>query len=203
MRKKYILGLIALICMLLTIYYIMDTLAIFESIVTGEVEVQNGKWIIHINNTDISTGNNKEFVIDQIDIEGSNRIEQGKIAPGLSGKFDVVIDPNGTDVSVRYDIEFDLSKLEGTKIRINSIEETEMGNMFIQTGENTYTGIILLDDIRNGAKHNITAQFDWQEDETTDEEDSKIGAIPNNKISIPVSVKVSQYLGEEVEEYSK
>lgn len=201
MKLKSIIGIIALVCILLTVIIAVNTFSIFESKVIGNIDVQNAKWIIHINNTDISTGKIKEFIIDKIDISGNDRTETGKIAPGLSGKFDIEIDPSGTQVSVRYDISFDLSKLEGTKIKINSIKETEVGNMFVQTGENIYTGIIPLSDIQNGVKNNITVEFEWNEDETTDEEDSKIGKIPNNKISIPVSIKASQYLGEEIEEY--
>lgn len=202
MRKNVALVIMG-IGILFTIYEILNTFAIFESKVTGEVEVQNAKWIIHINNTDITTGESKKFVIDQIDIDGNNRTAEGKIAPGLSGNFNIMIDPKGTDVTVRYDMEFDLSKLEGTKIQINSIEETEMGNSFVKTGENTYTGIISLSDIKKGVKHNITVKFEWQEDETTNQEDSQIGQIPDNKISIPVTVTVRQYLGEPVEEYNE
>lgn len=200
MKKRSNIVLIVIIGLLLTIYCIINTFAIFESNVNGEIEVQNGKWIIHINNTDITSGENKNFVIDKIDVGGNNRTEEGKLAPGLSGKFNIVIDPTGTDVSVRYDIEFDLSKLEGTKIQIKSIQATEQGNTFIKTGENTYTGMIPLSDIQSGVTHNIAVEFEWQEDETTDEEDSKMGSIPDNKISLPVSVKVSQYLGEEITE---
>lgn len=203
MKRRCTIGLISITCLLLTIFYIIKTYSIFESNVTGQIEMQNGKWIIYINNTDISNGENKNFVIDRIEIEENNRTENGKIAPGLSGKFNIVIDPTNTDVSVRYDIIFDLSKLEGTKIQINSIKETEQGNTFIKTGDNTYTGVIQLSDIQKGVTHKIEVEFDWQEDQTTDEEDSKIGAIPNNKISIPVSIKVSQYLGEEIKEFNE
>ena len=57
--------------------------------------------------------------------------------------------------------------------------------------------------IKEGVKHNITVKFEWQEDETTNQEDSQIGQIPDNKISIPVTVTVRQYLGEPVEEYNE
>ena len=117
MRKNVALVIMG-IGILFTIYEILNTFAIFESKVTGEVEVQNAKWIIHINNTDITTGESKKFVIDQIDIDGNNRTAEGKIAPGLSGNFNIMIDPKGTDVTVRYDMEFDLSKLRYHKIII-------------------------------------------------------------------------------------
>ena len=82
---------------------------------------------------------------------------------------------------------------------MESIEETEAGKTLIKTGENTYTGTILLSEIKQGIKNNITVTLKWEQDETTDEEDTQIGSIENNKIQIPVNVKVTQYLGEEIQ----
>ena len=202
MKKRIFIGTVTIICIVLTIYLILSTYAIFESNVTGEIEVQKAKWIIHINNTDITNNTNKNFVIDNVEIQNSDRVEDGNIAPGLNGKFNIVIDPKDTDVSVRYDITFDLSSIEDTKIRINSIDEIEVGNTFIKTGENTYTGVISLDEIKQGIINDIQVEFSWEEDETTKKKDTEIGSIPDNKISIPVSIKVTQYLGEEIEEYN-
>lgn len=201
MKKNSVIGLILIACILTITLVILNVYAIFESKVHGKIEVQNAKWIIHINNTDITTGTNKEFIIDKFNIENNNRTQEGKIAPGLGGNFNIVIDPKETDVSVRYDITFDLSELEGTGIQINSITETEVGNSFIRTDENTYTGIINLNDIKRGIIHNINVDFNWEENDKTNEKDTMLGSIPNNKILIPVSVNVSQYIGEEIKEY--
>ncbi len=111
-----------------------------------------------------------------------------------------MIDPTDTDVSIRYDISFDLSELSDTKIKIDSIEEVNNTNNLIKTGENTYSGIIRLEEIQNKQTNKIVVNFTWDEDETTNEGDTAMGIIPDNKISIPVKVKVTQYLGEEITE---
>ena len=46
----------------------------------------------------------------------------GKIAPGFSGSFKIQIDPQNTDVSVKYDISLDKENLANKNIVIKSIE---------------------------------------------------------------------------------
>ena len=36
---------------------------------------------------------------------------------------------------------------------------------------------------------------------TNDQEDSKLGIVPNNKLDIPIILQATQYLGEEIVEY--
>ena len=197
--KKAILiiaSIIATIVLIITIYY---TYALFESNVSAEVSVNNATWKILINETDITKENTKNFTINQINVTGDTHTEIGKLAPGLSGNFNILIDPTDTDVSIKYEVTFDLTNLDKTKIQIDSIEETILGKELIKTGENTYTGVISLDEINQGIKNEITVNLSWKEDETTNAEDTLIGSNVNSQIEIPVSIKVSQYLGEEIE----
>ena len=39
---------------------------------------------------------------------GSKNVLEGKVAPGMDGYFDIVIDPKNTDVSIRYDLIYDI-----------------------------------------------------------------------------------------------
>ena len=119
MNKKLFIVFISILMLIFTIYKLVDTYAIFESNVSGNVKVENAKWIINVNNTNISSGINEDFVIDHINVGQSNKSEQGKLAPGLSGDFNIVIDPKNTDVSIKYEISFDLSELEKTKTKIS------------------------------------------------------------------------------------
>ena len=197
--KKKILIFVSIIALIVTIIIISITYSLFQSNLQGSVIVQTANWKILINNTDISSGTQHSFVIDKINIIGSNHTKDGKIAPGEYGNFDVLIDATNTNVSIRYDIYFDFSNLEGTKISILSIEETEAGKELIQTGNNLYTGIMSLNEISKGIKNKITVNLVWNEDETTNKEDTEIGSIVNNTIQIPISIKVTQYLGEEIQ----
>ena len=46
-----------------------------------------------------ASGVETEFVIDQIETTQDVHVKPGKLAPGLSGSFEIVINPENTDVS--------------------------------------------------------------------------------------------------------
>ena len=117
------------------------------------------------------------------------------------GYFDILIDPRNTSVSVRYDITFDFSSFNGN-FSISNIEEITSGNL-VRTGENTYTKVIPISDIKNGVTNTIRVYVKWNNSEENNDVDSAIGMIKNNYFSIPVEVIVSQYLGEVIEKYTE
>lgn len=121
------------------------------------------------------------------------------MAPGTEGYFDILIDPTDTDTSILYSVTFDFTKVNGS-FAIDRIEETTSGNL-IRTGENTYSKVITLEEIKNKVTNTIRVYIKWNNVEENNEEDSKIGLTKDNFISIPVSVSVIQYLGEPVVEY--
>lgn len=196
MKKFYIC--LALILVFLTIVIILKTYALFESETGLDVQSNVGKWIILVNNTDITGGSNAKFSVDEIIWNPNDDVKSGRIAPGVSGYFDIVIDPTDTDVSVRYDIDFDFSEFENTNIVVSSIEEVN-NRTIVKTGPNKYTGVIPLSDIKNGVTNTIRVNIKWDNNEDNNEYDSEIGTVSGNVKSIPVFVNVSQYLGENIE----
>ena len=198
-KKVIIITIILLIISAILVYAILSTYATFRSEFSGSMKVNNATWKILINNTDISLNTTKEFTIDNINIDQSQGVEEGKLAPGLKGNFNILIDPSDTDVSIIYELKFDTKNINSTNIRIDEVKETYTGNNLVQTDVNTYTGIISLDDIKNNVTNNIQVTLLWHDDGN---EDINIGEIPEYKINIPVAVKVSQYLGEELQEYN-
>lgn len=197
-KKVLIIIVLLIIIFIILIYAILSTFATFRSEFTGDMKIDNATWKILVNSTDISSNAVKEFVIDGIEIDESQGVEPGKLAPGLKGNFNILIDPTETDVSIMYEIKFDTTDINATNIRIDSVKETMAGNTLIKTDSNTYVGIISLDDIKNNLTNNIQVTLFWCDDGN---EDINIGSIPNHKINIPVQVKVSQYLGEEIQEF--
>ena len=192
-KKVLIIIVLLIIIFIILIYAILSTFATFRSEFTGDMKIDNATWKILVNSTDISSNAVKEFVIDDIEIDESQGVEPGKLAPGLKGNFNILIDPTETDVSIMYEIKFDTTDINATNIRIDSVKETMAGNTLIKSDSNTYVGIISLDDIKNNLTNNIQVTLFWCDDGN---EDINIGSIPNHKINIPVQVKVSQYLGE-------
>ena len=47
------------------------------------------------------------FALANINWNNNSHVKSGKAAPGSVGDFHIIIDPNDTDVSFRYDITFD------------------------------------------------------------------------------------------------
>ena len=111
-NKKKLIILACMCSILILIYEIVHIYAIFYSEVTGNVELKNGAWNIVINGTEISKGVQKDFVIDQININQNEHVKSGKLAPGLSGNFEIIINPKNTDVSVKYEISLNKENMK-------------------------------------------------------------------------------------------
>lgn len=197
-KKKIIIALFLILLAIFIICAIIYTYATFTSEFSGDMKIDSATWKIIVNNTDISSSTVKTFTIDALNVDESQGVESGKLAPGLNGNFNILIDPSNTDVSIKYEIKLDTQYINDTNIKIESIIETNNGKDLIYTDENIYTGTILLDEIKNGITDNIRVNLKWEDN---DLEDIEIGKQPNNQIKIPVEIKISQYLGETIEEY--
>ena len=200
-NERKIIILVCMCTILILIYEIIHIYAIFYSEVTGNVEMKNGKWVIEINGTEISKGIQKDFVIDQINIEQSEHVKNGKLAPGLSGNFEIQINPKNTDVSVKYEISLNEENLKNSSLKIKSISETEYNNELIRTEKNTYTAVIPVEKIKQNATNSVKIEVEWENQEENNEEDTKEGSKYQSVLQIPISVRVSQYLGEEIFPY--
>ena len=196
--KKFLIFL-SLLSSIITIYETAKTYAVFYSESLGILNKDIAKWQIVINDTDIVSETIESFEINKLNAENSESTN-GKLAPGMEGSFEIVIEPKTTQVSVRYDIVIDTSNLLGTDIKLISVEETEEESAIIKTDIDTYTGIIPLSDITEGYLHNIKIVFCWEEDGENEEYVEVDESIDSN-IQIPITVKATQYLGEEINAY--
>lgn len=203
MKNKNLVKVLFLLIMcifILLIYKIIDIYALFHSNMEGNVRFENGTWNITVNGDDITTGVDAQFVIDQINTTENDYVKPGKLAPGLSGSFEIAINPEDTNVSVRYDITLNQEELGGSNLTIKSIQEIKKGYELIKTAENTYTGIIPLEDIKNGVIHKIKMEVEWLDDGLNNESDTQVGKNETHKLQIPITVHVIQYLGENIQE---
>lgn len=198
---KKILIILTLFMLGVTVYKIIDTYALFQSEMAGTLTPGIGRWTIYLNENDVTNGTTKEFTMDTFNIVQSEYTAEGKIAPGMSGTFEISICPKDTDVSIRYDISIDDSKLNGQQIKLVSVEETNNNKTVVKTAPNTYTAVILLNDINEDYNDIIKISFVWENNEDYNENDTAIGTAYDSKLEIPVTVHASQYLGETIEEY--
>lgn len=209
MRKIWILS--SLIMLLMTFYQINNTYAKYSSEAQGLLEETIGKWIVKVNATNIATETDvQDFVINDLTYATNDNIISGKIAPGQEGYFDIVIDASESSVALIYDVAIDISGLdinEAMKITkiVRVIDGTESEEGIVRTAENTYSGILGIEHIKEPKTHTMRFYLGWENDETgkNDLTDTTIGKTKDMKISIPVQVKVSQYLGEDMVEYTE
>lgn len=196
--RKSFYAFLMLVTILLVFLTFTNTFSVFHTEGIAVVNQEVGKWIIKINDTDISKVSNKSFSIDNFNYSNSTKVEDGMIAPGRSGYFDVIVDPSGTDVSVLYNIEFDF----GESSVLSSSVAVLNGDGIIKTGPNKYSGIIKLSDIENNVTNTLRVYIDWINDENNNESDTIIGET-QKYISIPVNISAVQYTGEVLVPYSE
>ncbi len=207
MKKTWIL--VGIVMLLFTSYQIATSYAKYTAEAEGTAEKQSGAWVIKINDNDISNSNSETtFNIDELVFPENEFVVEGKLAPASNGYFDVVIDPTGSSVAVRFDVTLDVSGLNvydsinfTAAYRVINGEEVSEG--MVRTGTHTYSGTIPLTDVKNGVASTMRFYIGWEEEETEegDEEDTQIGNLKDLTTDLPVNVVVSQYSGEELEEY--
>jgi len=196
-KIKVLFLILTILISLFLIYKISETYALFYSESEGRVSEKLGNWTIKVNNKDVSNGIIEQFNVEQLKLESDQNVKEGKIAPGLEGSFSITIDPTDTDVSIRYDIVFDMSLLNTENIKLAKVEKVDSEEL-VKTGENTYTGIISLSDIKQGKKDKIEVILNWEDIEEYDGQDTELGKVKGNKISIPITVTITQYLSEKI-----
>lgn len=209
MKKVYIL--LAIAMLLYLGYVVTESYAKYSSQGIATAGKQAGAWIIDINDTDVVSKNStKSFQIRNLTYPTNNYVLENKMAPSSSGYFDIIINPTGCSVAVKFDVTIDLTALSiNNAIRFQSackvIDGQENISGMTRTGLNTYTGTISLADIK--LEKTTTARFYlcWDEDGTgaNDENDSAIGVARtiNSNLNLPITVVLSQYSGETIVPY--
>ena len=197
--KNKIIYIVCAIMIFISIYEIKNTYGLFESKKEIDIDKSVAKWNIYINDNNLNT--TETFTIDNFTFQETDTVAKDKIAPGILGWFDILIDARDTQVSIIYEITFDFTSLP-SNITVEKIEEIN-GREIIKTGPNTYSNYITLDDINNNVKDTIRVYIKWNNDEVNNENDTNIGIIKNNSIKIPVSITVSQYLNDTIEPYNE
>jgi len=204
MKRTYII--LGIIMLIFTFYQIATSYAKYIAEATAVVEKQAGAWAIKVNDTDISNSNSETtFNVDNLIFPESAFVAENKLAPGANGYFEIVIDSTGSSVAVRYDVTLvvdNLNIIDSIRFTKACIvvdgEEVEEG--IIKTGDNTYSGVISLEDVTNEVQTTLRFYIGWEELENGqgDIADTELGLIKDISTNIPVDVVITQYLGEPI-----
>ena len=208
MKKTWIV--IGIIMLLFTTFQIISTFAKYTTGATATMQKNAGAWVIKVNNQNITSNNGavQNFVIDDLIYPENQYVVENKLAPASNGYFDIVIDPTGSSVAIRFDVTLNVQNLNAfDSIRFTDayrvIDGEEESAGIVRTGINTYSGTISLDDVEDEIESTIRFYIGWEEEETQsgDESDTQIGLTPGVSTNLPVTVVVSQYLGEQLIPY--
>lgn len=195
MKKWIFLLFIVVVC--LTIYEIRHSFSLFENEKDIVVNSSIGKWEITVNNSDVPK--TATFTANNIVVVGDNNVKENYFAPGTHGYFDIVINPNDTDVSIYYEIFCRTDLILNNHIKVTEIENVD-NNPLIRVGDLSYADVIPLSDIKNHATRTIRFHIEWDNNENNNEIDSLYGNASED-FEIPIEITFRQYLGEEIQEY--
>ena len=220
-KKIRIVILIAILILLALI--IQSTYSKYTSKSTGTINRDTADWIIKINDKDITipdeNGQVGIFEIEDFtwDWDSAPNVKPPKVAPGMSGFFKLKIDPTGTQVSIKYTITIDDSKIaemlagvgvtgEDLADRINlKITGIKENGVEIELPRDDQGNIVIskikeLEDIQSNDETDrideLEIKVTWEDNEANNDVDSKIGSVPNNVIKLPILVDVIQWTGE-------
>ena len=175
------------------ILIINESYALLQTISSGSAEPKTGSWTIKINEKNISNGITETFTLNNVIYDESNEnIENGYIAPGKSGYFDIVLDPSGTDVAISYEINVRLDECAYPNNIKLSVENTSTDGGVEVIG-NTFKGLISLNDIKNNKTITLKLTLIWENNEEFNESDTNLGTIEANKLKIPITITLNQY----------
>ena len=164
--KKGIIGILAF-ALIGVSAFIVGTNAKYTNTITGNGEVEVAKWNFTVNDE-----TEKIATINLLDTYDEETLDNGKIAPGTSGKFDLVIDASGTETGVKYTVDFgnETNKPSNLKFKYNN---QTLDN--IDDYEEYFTGIINAND--SVKTKTLTVEWVWEyetSNENSIEENDKI-----------------------------
>lgn len=199
---KTILILVGIILFSFSLLKMKKTYSLFESELSANSKLDIAKWVIEVNNENVTNGYETQFTMDRFNISENENTLQGNFAPGIQGYTDIVIRPKNVQTSLRYDIKIDKTELKESGIDLNLNPELEDGTVLIKTGTDQYTRVITLKQMEQNKdlQDRIRINIVWPNDDTKHVRDTEIGMKANDKIKIPVEIKFTQYLGEKIEE---
>lgn len=121
-----------IILILVLLFLILrSTYSKYVSEAKGDASAEIGKWIIKVNDTDITEQDPNNFKAPiRFEINGKDvnwedsdpvNTRNNKVAPGMKGKMFIRIAPE-TDTSLKYEFELDATSLKDTNIVITDIK---------------------------------------------------------------------------------
>jgi len=182
------------ILLAITLYELSSSFALFESDTELIVNSDIGKWEITVNDSLINESST--FTISSVHVSSDSNVREDLFAPGTNGYFEVIIDPNDTDVSIYYEIVCRTDYITNSQIALTRIENVGKTDL-LNIADYTYAGVIPLSDIKNGDVTTLRFHVTWTNNENNNEVDSSYGDSSDD-FEIPMQITFRQYTGEAI-----
>lgn len=200
LRNKFILFIFIIVLIFGFLYLSgIDTFTSYESLISGNSSFKTSGIKVKLNDIDIindTTILDNNFFMNNV-VWNSTHTREGKISPGSSGSFNLKLDPEGSEVAILYEFRFVDKKIDANKLLTFENITNDDSNV-VRTAIDTYSGIVSLNDIKNGKiiNFNIDFLFDSLED---------IEGIENDEHTyddlFEINFTAVQYNGEELVPY--
>lgn len=142
MNKKKIFIIAGIVALILLSFVSGSTFAKYLTESTTSATLEVAKWSVTqeflVNGKSVTTSDN----VNLANTYDSSTLVNGKIAPGTSGDFKVVIDATGTETGINYQVKFD------------NITGTKPSNLVFTYNNAIYTS---LEELSEGIEGNIPA----------------------------------------------
>ncbi len=171
------------------------TYARYASSITGTQTLQAAAWTIEVNEQDV-TGNGATLNGHlTLDLDESDHVLDNRIAPARGGSVQVTIDPNGTEVSLDYEIE--LGTITNKPANVTVKYSTDGGNTKTDVpANNKITGEMLLANtttpLATADAVIVDIYFTWPDGDPTNNAADTLDA--GKAISVPVTVNLKQHI---------
>lgn len=199
-RKKSIIQIVVVMVLVFgSLYYLYSkgTYTAYETLTNGKITPNMAKWNISVDGFKVTSSDVQTIGLSNITWNSSNAVN-GKALPGSTGTVKITIDPMDTDVAIKYTFEIVDKNVDDTKfLKVTNINDN--GNNLIRVGENVYTGIFSLDDIKKQAKKELTFDVEWPLGEDIDPTSEEVNSSVNFLV---INFTVEQYKGEAIVPYS-
>lgn len=199
-RKKSIVQIVVVMVLIFgSLYYLYSkgTYTAYETLTNGKITPNMAKWNISVDGFKVTSSDVQTIGLSNITWNSSNAVN-GKAVPGSTGTAKAIIDPMDTDVAIKYTFEIIDKSVDDTKfLKVTNINDN--GNNLIRVGENVYTGIFSLDDIKNKVKKELVLDVEWPLGEDVDPTSEEVNSSVNFLV---INFTVEQYKGEAIVPYS-
>lgn len=189
-----ILAIVTILIVEISLYFVAGTYSKYTSSAESNSTARTAKWAVKIGSIDLA-GGATDFTNELVlETTNSAKVKTGTIAPSTSVQGSFNINPNGTEVAIKYIISLGTIHFKNALTNADVTENTpniEITNITPSTGsltqnlDGTYTGTIDLD----GDSVDITITAEWNS--TDNSQDTANGYTPLTVI-VPVNLTVEQ-----------